>query len=68
MMAEEIVYRRATTDDIRPAYAVFRRSLFHYLFQQALVDGATAKDPPIEASWKRQSAWIEHLWRSAAEN
>ena len=55
-------------DDIRPAYAVFRRSLFDYLFRQSLMDETTAKDPPIESDWRRQSAWIEHLWASAAEN
>lgn len=63
-----VTYRRATDEDIRPAYAVFRRSLFDYLFRQALVDDATAKDPPIESGWTRQSLWIEHLWASAAEN
>src|SRR5262245_51109683 len=67
-MKTDIIYRPATTDDIGPAYAVFRRSIFDYLFRLGMVDEATAKDPPIEASWKRQSAWIEHFWRSAAEN
>ena len=67
-MPEDIIYRAATTDDIGPAYAVYRRSLFDYLFRLGMVDEATAKDPPIEESWKRQSTFIEHLWRSAAEN
>ena len=67
-MTEDILYRPATMDDIAPAYAVFRRSIFDYLFRLGMVDEATAKDPPIEASWKRLSTWMEHLWRSAAEN
>src|SRR5262245_21962110 len=67
-MKTDIIYRPAKTDDIGPAYAVFRRSLFDYLFRLGMVDEATAKDPAIEASWKRLSVWIEHLWRSAAEN
>lgn len=67
-MSDEIAIRPATTNDIRQAYAVFRRSLFQYLFRQSLVDEATAKDPPIEEGWTRHSVWIEHLWRSAAEN
>jgi GNAT superfamily N-acetyltransferase len=67
-MADEILYRPATADDIRPAYAVFRRSLYRYLFQQGLIDETTAKNPAIEADWRRQSTWIEHLWGSAAEN
>lgn len=66
--AGAVTYRRASTDDIAPAYRVFRESLFDYLFRQALVDEATAKDPPIESGWARQSRWIEHLWDTAAEN
>ncbi|HSO30133.1 MAG TPA: GNAT family N-acetyltransferase [Candidatus Sulfomarinibacteraceae bacterium] len=67
-MTNTIVYRRAEPADLRPAYAVFRRSLYDYLFRQALVDEATAKDPPIETGWARQGAWIEHLWATSAEN
>jgi GNAT superfamily N-acetyltransferase len=67
-MLEKIIYRPATMDDIRSAYAVFHRSLYRYLFQQALIDETTATDPPIEADWSRHSVWIEHLWGSAAEN
>jgi hypothetical protein len=66
-MLDEILYRPATMDDIRPAYAVFRRSLYQYLFRQAVIDETAAKDPPIEVDWKRHSVWIEHLWGSAAE-
>ena len=66
--AGAVSYRRATPSDVRPAYEVFRRSLFDYLFRQALVDEATAKDPPIESGWARQAAWIEHLWATSAEN
>ena len=35
--------------------------------RQAVIDETAAKDPPIEADWKRHSVWIEHLWGSAAE-
>jgi GNAT superfamily N-acetyltransferase len=66
--AGAISYRRATSDDVGPAYAVFRRSLFDYLFRLALVDEATAKDAPIESGWARQQRWIDHLWATAAEN
>src|SRR5687767_2362648 len=67
-MSGEIIYRPATTDDIRPAYAVFSRCLHQYLFQQGLIDEITARDPPIDVNWKLHSIWIEHLWGSAAEN
>lgn len=63
-----VALRPATGADMRPAFAVFRRSLFDYLLRQALVDEATAKDPPIESGWLRQGPWIEHLWATAAEN
>lgn len=63
-----VVFRRAGPADVAPAFRVFRRSLFDYLFRHALVDEATAKDPPIESAWARQSRWIEHLWDTAAEN
>jgi hypothetical protein len=51
-MSDDIIYRVATTDDLGLAHAVFRRSLFDYLFRLAMVDESTAKDPPIEESWK----------------
>ncbi|MEO7230785.1 MAG: hypothetical protein ABIZ30_09370, partial [Candidatus Limnocylindrales bacterium] len=63
-----IDFRVATKSDMQPAYAVFRRSLFDYLFRMALVDEATAKDPPIESAWASQGPWIDHLWATAAEN
>src|SRR5687768_10552037 len=66
-MSDEIIYRPARPDDIRPAYAVFRRSLYRYLFQQAMIDETTAMDPSIESDWRRNSVWIEHLWSTAAE-
>jgi GNAT superfamily N-acetyltransferase len=67
-MTSSLIYRRAGAADMQPAYGVFRRALFDYLFRQALVDEATAKDPPIDTGWARQRAWIEHLWATAAEN
>lgn len=60
--------RPAVGEDMPAAYAVFRRSIYDYLFRIGLVDEAMAKDPPIEAAWQRQSSWIEHLWRTSAEN
>jgi GNAT superfamily N-acetyltransferase len=67
-MTDSLTFRRAGIADVQPAYGVFRRALFDYLFRQALVDEATAKDPPIDEGWARQHAWIEHLWATAAEN
>src|SRR5690349_12766144 len=67
-MAENIFYRRAETKDIKTVYAVFYRSLYDYLFQVALVDEDSARNPPIESGWTRHSAWLQHLWTTAAEN
>jgi GNAT superfamily N-acetyltransferase len=67
-MSDEINCRPAAPEDMRAAYAAFRRSLFKYLLQLSLIDEGTANDPPIDSDWRRQSAWIEHLWNSAAEN
>lgn len=60
--------RQAIAEDLPAAYAMFRRSIYDYLFRMGLVDAAAAKDPPIAEAWKRQSAWVEHLWTTSAEN
>lgn len=61
-------FRQARDEDIRAAYAVFRRSLFAYLHRIGLVTAEEAANPTIDSSWKRQAAWIGHFWASAAEN
>lgn len=58
-------FRRATAMDVRPAYAVFRRSLAELLRSSGLTDAAAADDA-IEAAWARQAVWIEHLHATAA--
>jgi hypothetical protein len=40
-MTKDITYRPAKAADIGPAYAVFRRSIFDYLFRLGMVDAAT---------------------------
>ena len=67
-MTEDFVVRPAGIDDMMPAYAVFRRSLFDYLFRIALVEESVARNPPIDSAWERQGLWTRHLWTSAAEN
>ncbi|WP_295075802.1 GNAT family N-acetyltransferase [Tabrizicola sp.] len=64
----QFTIRRAVVDDIPPAYAMFRRSLFDYLYRMGVVGIALAKDPPITDAWRRQSPWVEHLWTTAKEN
>jgi GNAT superfamily N-acetyltransferase len=63
-----VAFRPFASRDLAAAYAVFRRSLFDYLFRIGMVDAATAAEPPIESSWPGQGPWIEHLTATAAEN
>lgn len=49
-------------------FAIFRRSLYDYLYRIGLASEAEAKDPPVTDAWKRQGPFIEHLWATAAEN
>jgi len=67
-MSKDASFRRAEDSDLRPAYAVFRRSLLDYLLRLAVIDEETAKNDSVDAAWQRQSQWIVHLWNTAAEN
>lgn len=67
-MSRDFSLRPAVVDDIASAYAMFRRSIYGYLFQLGMVDEATAKNPPVAEAWQRQRDWIEHLWRTSSEN
>ena len=67
-MSDDRHFRPAHRDDMRDAFAVFRRSLYDYLFRTGQVTAEEAADPPIESVWIRQASWIEHLWDTAAEN
>jgi GNAT superfamily N-acetyltransferase len=60
--------RPATEADMRPAFAVFRRSLYDYLHRSGMVESPIVTDAMLEAAWAPRAVWIEHLWRTAAEN
>lgn len=60
--------RRATDDDLRPAFAIFRRSVIAYAFQHSIVDSPEQSDAAIDDAWTLRGPFIEHLWRTAAEN
>lgn len=55
-MTNAIALRKARDGDAPAADALFRRSIYDYLFRVGLVDAAAAKNPPVESSWKRQGA------------
>ena len=67
-MSDDRHFRPAHRDDMRDAFAVFRRSLYDYLYRTGQVTAEEAADPPIKSVWIRQASWIEHLWDTAAEN
>lgn len=67
-MSDGTSYRRARAEDMRPAYRIFRRSIFAHLHRIGLATAEEAAFPPVETAWKRQSAWMEHFWATAAEN
>lgn len=53
---------------MRPAFAVFRRSLVAYIHRIGLVGSPDTTQAAIEEAWAQRGPWIEHLWRTAAEN
>ncbi|MEO5704924.1 MAG: GNAT family N-acetyltransferase [Candidatus Limnocylindrales bacterium] len=60
--------RPAEPADMRAAFAVFRRSLVPYLHRLGVVDSPDVTDAQLDEAWVPRSPWIEHLWRTAAEN
>ena len=67
-MSDDCLFRPACRDDVPAAYAVFRRSIHGYLRRIGLAEPGELPESAIEAAWTRQSAWIEHLCDTAAEN
>ena len=53
---------------MRPAFAVFRRSLMPMLHRLGSVPSPELSDADVEMEWPSRAAWIEHLWRTSAEN
>ena len=60
--------RRAEPGDMRGAYAVFRRSLAVYTQRFGVGASSVVTEAMLDESWAARHAWIEHLWRTAAEN
>lgn len=58
-----IRYRPATPEDERPAFEVFRSSLWAYVQGKGIVAG---EDQDLDAAWARQGALMQHLQRTAA--
>ena len=63
-----ITIRPAEPGEQRAAFAVFRRSLMPYLHRLGVVESPDATDAQLDELWVPRSVWIEHLWRTAAQN
>jgi GNAT superfamily N-acetyltransferase len=57
--------RPGTSTDVRPAFDVFRQSLWDYLERTGIVAPGTPND--IEATWRRQGPIVEYIVANAAE-
>jgi len=53
---------------MRAAFAVFRRSLMPALHRLGVVDSPEVTDAELDEQWAPRGPWIEHLWRTSAEN
>lgn len=60
--------RAAVDADMPAAFAVFRRSLMPMLHRLGAVPSPELTDDEVVSTWAPRGDWIEHLWRSAAEN
>lgn len=61
-----IRYRLASPEDERPAFEVFRSSLWAYVQGKGIV--SPGEDQDLDAAWARQGALMHHLQRTAARD
>ncbi|MBI2782460.1 MAG: GNAT family N-acetyltransferase [Chloroflexi bacterium] len=60
--------RRAEPADMPAAFAIFRRSIIEYIHRIGILDSAEVTDEMLDEAWVQRGPWVEHLWRTAAEN
>ena len=53
---------------MRAAFTIFRRSIMDYVHRRGIVDSPFVTESALEEAWNVRGGWIEHLWRTAAEN
>ena len=53
---------------MRPAFAIFRRAIMAYVHAHGIVESPDVTAAMLGEAWVLRGPWIEHLWRSAAEN
>ena len=60
--------RPALPADMRAAFAIFRRSIIAYIHRIGIVESPDVTDAMLDEAWLQRGAWVEHLWRTAAED
>jgi GNAT superfamily N-acetyltransferase len=60
--------RRAEPADMRAAFAIFRRSIMALVHRLGIVESPAVDEAAVDESWLQRGPWVEHLWRTAAEN
>ena len=53
---------------MRPAFDLFRRVITAWTFAHGFSDSQIPDDQALDEAWAVRRPWIEHLWRTSAEN
>lgn len=53
---------------MRAAFSIFRRSIMAYVHRLGIVASPVVTDASVDDAWIQRGPWVEHLWRTAAEN
>lgn len=53
---------------MRAAFAIFRRSIVAAVHRLGIVPSPDVTEAMLDEQWLQRALWIEHLWRTAAEN
>ena len=64
----EPIVRPARDADMRPAFDLFRRVITAWAHRQGFSDSQFPSEQTLDEAWAIRRPWIEHLWRSSAEN
>jgi GNAT superfamily N-acetyltransferase len=68
MAGPTVTYRPAEPADLRPAFAIFRRSIMDFAHRRGIVASPEVTPAMLDEGWLLRGGFIEHLWTTAAEN
>jgi len=60
--------RPARESDMQPAFGVFRLAIMAYIQRQGIALPPSTNEDRQDEAWRLRGPWIEHLWRTSAEN